>query len=314
MKKKIIAIILTMTMIGRCLAGCGKDKADGSAGTISGGPEGDYVDSNILPHPTEAPEDYTDNAEDLYEITDEERYFADADGNRILRRDEQVFLDGAGFQFYFAANMLYAGDGGQDLGQGAIRISDYEDEIDRIAIGGKEYAYGDLIADGRSGGKILETLAGDFGIDVYDADGNRTRTAERSGGIDELREFYSESADYEEYSARTYYFHADMNAFDDDPEREAAYSGTGLTDKERDAVLYGTFALICYYDPDGYDYFYSIVIDAPAYFNDDRNFDANKTLNLRRDISKCRAVFKDWPVEAGFLNNTCITVMGGGAE
>lgn len=287
---KIIAAACAACIL---LAGC-------SGGDETGNPDTGEA-TGIAP-----PDNYADNSEDpgdtgnILEYTSGELHASIGGIDGAAVRDEQAYISGEGFQYRFAANLMTADNNGS-----APCISDMKADIEKIRIAGKEYGYDDLIRDKTQGLEVVKMLAEDFGVNKCDGSGV---LIERLGNVqdtDELRNAYSDRVEYDSYTACAYYFDARMNDLDDDTYDEYRRLYARKYDTDTSECLDGVLSVILYYDTDGHDYFYTIVLSAPTYYSSRKNFEANMRTNIRKDITNCHAELKDG-LKVGFVNRTAI--------
>lgn len=294
-KKMLIGCLVAMSMLS--LAGCGKgDKGESLVET------GMQVEEQV----TEAPEDYVDNSADKYAYTDEEMY-ASFDENRIAVHDEQIFADGIGFQYRFTTNLISTDPNvSPDTNKEAISIDSIKDHVENIVLGNKTYSLNDICKDSTAGLEVVKMFAEDFGVNIYDENGV---LIERKGNITDeaaLREAYSQRSDFENYSVCAYYFDAKMNSFDEETYQKYRDLYREANGTDTSTSLDGTLAVLLYYDTTGHDYFYTIVVTAPSYYDSEENFKANMNVaNVRTDITNCRMIM-DNGINIGFVNNMAI--------
>lgn len=297
---RLAALLLAMLLAAGCLSGCDKkDPAapeDGTAGYQTG----------TMDDFEEAPEGFVDNTVDPADYTEAELYFTDPEKNAIIGvTDRQAYYGGVGSQSRFAVNMISSGTGDvAGLSAAAIR-----DRTDYVQFGDIKYGLDDLVRPRTEGFAVLEMMAADFGVDIYAADENGTVYLDRCAGKDlsgeELREAYSERADFEDYTVCVYYLHAHMNGMD-----QASYDECRSILEEKygiahSSVLDGSLAVMLYYDTTGHDLFYAVAASAPDYWTDAEDFEANMNAHVRHDITKCCMVMDgDHPV--GFVNQVFI--------
>lgn len=254
--------------------------------------------SNTVP-----PEGYVDNTStdsNTLDYTDDELYAGIGSEKKAMVRDEKTFINGEGFQYRFATNLLTT-----EKQDNVVCIEDAKDKISKFVIGGHEYAYGDLVRDKTQGIEIIKLFAKDFGINKCDEKGN---LVERLGDIqdtDGIRNAYSDRVEYDDYTACAYYFDAKLNSFDDATYEKCREKYAEKHKTDTGANLDGVLGVILYYDKDGNDYFYSIILSAPTYYNDEKNFEANMDNNLRKDVTNCHVEFSDG-LKVGFINKTAI--------
>lgn len=288
MRKKFVNALLAAAM---CLsmAGCGGKEPDEATS-----PTDATVEATAEP---EAPEGFVDNTIEVEDYTEDELYLID--GDWILGvRDENVYLNGAGFQSRFAVNMLTT-DGSGGLGIAGIR-----DKADFVQLGDMRYGIDDLVRSRTEGFQVLSMLAADFGVDRYEVDeSGEVSLAECMGtGItgDALREAYSERADLDDYTVCVYYLHAQMSGMEETEYgkcKDILESEYGI---DHSSTLDGTLAVMLYYDVNGYDMFYTVAIASPNYWTDSADYKANMLNGIRHDISKCYLSMSGIPI--GFVN------------
>lgn len=290
--KKLACLLLAMCMaLG--LAACKKTGDD---------PVGD----GYATAPNEAPDGFVDNEIDPNAYTEDELYFTDPEKNAVIGvKDETVYYNGAGFNLRFAVNMITS-DGEKSVGLAAGAI---KDRVDLVRFGDKEYTLDQLIRPRTSGFEVLSMLAADFGIDIYGLDENNNVVLAACMGKDltgeELREAYSERADFEDYTVLVYYIHAQMNGMEGSEYnacRDMLGEKYGI---DHSSLLDGTLAVMLYHDVNGYDLFYAIAAAAPGYWNDASDFEANMDNSLRHDITNCCMIL-DGGTPVGFVNQVFI--------
>ena len=300
-KKRIFTIVLIGMMLA-AMTGCSNNTDNNSSANTSSNTSSDTTSE------TSAPDDYVDNSvtSNPLDYTDSELYANIGDIANIATRDEQVYINNEGFQYRFTTNLLTTDkSGNESTNAGAVCISDIKDHVSKIVIGNKEYTYSDLIRDKTQGLEVVKMLSQDFGINIHDENGILT---ERKGNITdtaELRNAYSDREEFEDYTVCAYYFDARLNNLDSETYKEYREEYNKKYNTDTGAYLDGTLAVLLYYDTKGNDYFYSIVLSAPTYWNSKENFMANMNNNVRKDISKCYMEF-DNELKIGFVNKMTI--------
>lgn len=303
---KIIIAALICASMAASLVGCSKsgdgngDNASSSSSTASGiensssedGGTGGNGNGNGSGNSSKDPTEYAPG----------EEYIALGNAEGAAKLKNFVFYNGEGGQFLMNTEILTSEPAAGD----AIYIEDVRSDIAGITIGDKTYRLEDLVKDQSKGLEIVRLFAKDFGLNRCNSDGVLIERLGDVSGSDNLRELYSYREDFDEYTACAYYFDVKLGNYDDETyekyrtlyENADNTDGTGFT-------LNGKLGIVLYYDTKGHDYFYSIVVSAPSYYNDEANFKANMNSNERKDITNCYIERKDG-VKIGMANNFTI--------
>ena len=303
-KKRIFTAGLLSVMLLTMTACNNDDQSTTTLITSDAAPE-----STTSAQVTTPPDNYVDNAvtsSDQLDYTYDELYANIGGIANVAVRDEQVYLNNEGFQYRFMTNMLVTDmTTDNNANTGTVCITKLKDQIKTIKIGDYEYTYDQLIRDKTQGLEVVKMLSKDFGINIHDENGI---LVERKGNIedtDELRNAYSDREEYEDYTVCAYYFDAKLNNLDDETYQK--YRDEYKTKYETDTGTYpdGTLAVLLYYDTEGHDYFYSIALSAPTYWDSEENFKANMNNNVRKDITNCYMEFNN-NLKVGFVNRMVI--------
>ena len=298
--KKILTGIITMFLV-LSLTACNKSDSDSSSessSSISSDISSTSDNNEITP-----PEGYVDNSsvnESGY--THDEIYMNVGGVDNIAVKDEQIFDNGNGFQYRFSTNLLTTD---KSNSESAPCITDMKNDIDKFIIGDKEYKYEDLIRDQSQGIEIVKMFAEDFGLNLCDNSGNLIEHKGNVSDIDMLRNLYSDKVEYDSYTACAYYFDVKMNNLNSETYDKYRIKYKEANNTDTGAYLDGVLGVVLYYDLDGHDYFYSIVLSAPTYYSNEKNFEANMMTNVRKDITNCCAQLKNG-LKIGFVNKTAI--------
>lgn len=302
-----IAIIALACALAASLGGCkDKDDINNSNGTAPAEASNTIAKENGDNNNAKKEED--DSA--MLENTDEELYSALGSAERALICDELAFYNGEVYQYRLNARIITTEPAAGD----ALQLDDIKDGIDKIVIGDKNYSINELVRDQSEGLEIVKLFARDFGLNRCTPEGI---LIERLGDVsesDDLRSLYSDRVDFNDqnaYTACAYYFDVKLGNYDaaDYDNYRAIYkenygSDTGFN-------LDGKLGVVLYYDSEGNDYFYSIVISAPGYYSNEKNFRANMGNSLRKDITNCHILTTDG-LKAGLTDNIMIMCGGNG--
>ena len=306
-KFKIIIAALVCASMATSLAGCSKsgdesgDNTSSSSSTTSGIENSGTEDGGTGGNGNNSGGS-NGAAKDPTEYAPGEEYIALGNAEGAAKLKNFAFYDGEGGQFLMNTEILTSEPAAGD----AIYIEDVRSDIASINIGGKSYKLEDLVKDQSKGLEIVRLFAKDFGLNRCNPDGVLIERLGDVSNSDNLRELYSYREDFEEYTACAYYFDVKLGNYDAETyeKYEALYEAADNTDNTG-FTLNGKLGIVLYYDTKGHDYFYSIVISAPSYYNDEANFKANMNSNERKDITNCYIERKDG-VKIGMANNFTI--------
>lgn len=295
--KRAVLLLLAISLLA--LTACSKEGQIDDPGTP--GPATGSADDF-----SEAPEGFVDNEIDPDEYTEDELYFTDAEKDTIIGvNDETVYFNGTGMQSRFAVNMISSGTGAV----AGLPIDAIKDRVDYIKFGDIRYKLDQLVRPRTEGFAVLEMMAADFGVDIYGSDENGTvyllDCAGKELAGDELREAYSERADFDDYTVCVYYLHCRMSGMDESDHERCREILSEKYDIDHSSALDGTLAVMLYYDTTGHDLFYAVAAAAPDYWTDPEDFEANMDSHSKHDITNCCMVLDgDHPV--GFVNQVFI--------